>query len=316
MKQASRGGLPERILLATDLTAACDRAFGRAVQLARMWRAHLTVVHVVETGEREVIGVSQRTADASAEIELLIGPYRDQLDFQISQHLSFGNAVEALLVQARETECDFLITGLAYTKSLSATFIGSTVEQLVREAQVPVLAVRRRAYRPYQSIAVGVDFSEPSQHALNHALALYPDAKFAAVHAYNIGFAGNVSTDAMIVQYEKKEQTNVQAVVQAAMSTCLTKSGQEHSKIKTHYSHGDPEVVMKTFIEHDESDLAVVGTHGRAGLQRALIGSVAARLLNTLPCDVLAIHPNARSPRNRQQYHKATTVGDTWASTS
>ena len=137
---------PRTLLLATDLTPACDRACDRAVQLARQWGAHLTVVHVVETGDREVIGVSRRTSSASSEMARLLETVRAQDNLQISHHLSFGKAAEALLSLAREMKCYLLITGLAHAKSLGEKFIGSTVEHLVREAQVPVLSVRRRAF--------------------------------------------------------------------------------------------------------------------------------------------------------------------------
>ena len=286
-------GSPQQILLATDLTPACDRAFDRAVQLARMWQAKLTVVHVVETGEREVIGVSRRTSVASAEVHRLLKPYRDQSDLKLSHHLSFGNAAEALLAQAREIKCDFLITGLAYAKTFGEKLIGSTVEQLIREAQVPVLSVRQRTYQPYRSIAVSVDFSEPSRHALDRALGLFPDARFTAVHAYNIGYKGIAPPQSDIGKYEETKQSDVTAMIQSAMDKFLADSGQPRPSMRSHFRHGDPDEVLKAFVEFDDPDLVVIGTHGRTGLRRALIGSVAARLLNTLPCDVLAVHPQA-----------------------
>jgi nucleotide-binding universal stress UspA family protein len=43
--------------------------------------------------------------------------------------------------------------------------------------------------------------------------------------------------------------------------------------------------------------LIVMGTHGRTGLQRALLGSVAARVLATAPCAVMTVH--APAPRRR-----------------
>ena len=284
---------PRTLLLATDLTPACDRAFDRAVQLARQWGAHLTVVHVVETGDREVIGVSRRTSSASSEMARLLETVRAQDNLQISHHLSFGKAAEALLSLAREMKCDLLITGLAHAKSLGEKFIGSTVEHLVREAQVPVLSVRRRAYQPYKSIAVCIDFSEPSRHALDRALALFPDCRFTAVHAYNIGVVGMVGPDSTVAEYEEKQQVDIQALMQGAMNKLLAGSGGNHPVLQSHFGHGDPDAVMKSFVESEAPDLIVVGTHGRTGLRRALIGSVAARILETVPSDVMAIHPNA-----------------------
>lgn len=54
---------------------------------------------------------------------------------------------------------------------------------------------------------------------------------------------------------------------------------------------GDPEAGLNSYVERHNPDLIVVGTHGRTGLRRAVIGSVAGRLIATLPRDVLGVRP-------------------------
>ena len=81
--------------------------------------------------------------------------------------------------------------------------------------------------------------------------------------------------------------------MQSAMNKFLAGSGGNHPVLQSHFGHGDPDAVVKSFVEHEVPDLIVVGTHGRTGLRRALTGSVAARILETVPSDVMAIHPNA-----------------------
>jgi nucleotide-binding universal stress UspA family protein len=41
----------------------------------------------------------------------------------------------------------------------------------------------------------------------------------------------------------------------------------------------------------ERSDVIVIGTHGRTGLERVLVGSVAARIIGTAPCPVLTVRP-------------------------
>lgn len=43
----------------------------------------------------------------------------------------------------------------------------------------------------------------------------------------------------------------------------------------------------------ERSDVVVIGTHGRTGLERVLVGSVAARIIGTAPCPVLTVRPRA-----------------------
>ncbi|WP_082549885.1 universal stress protein [Mesorhizobium sp. Root157] len=60
MSKSSRNGFPRRLLLATDLTSACDRAFDRAVQLASAWDADLTICHVVASSSVRPLGIDRR----------------------------------------------------------------------------------------------------------------------------------------------------------------------------------------------------------------------------------------------------------------
>ncbi|MNL39190.1 putative universal stress protein [compost metagenome] len=52
---------------------------------------------------------------------------------------------------------------------------------------------------------------------------------------------------------------------------------------------GQPETVLSEYSFHHRSDLVVTGTHGRTGILRTAIGSVAERLLESLPSDVLIV---------------------------
>ena len=59
-----------------------------------------------------------------------------------------------------------------------------------------------------------------------------------------------------------------------------------------------PEGIVDTAAEH-HADLIVIGTHGRTGLERILLGSVAERVVRTAPCAVLTIKPRAARQQAR-----------------
>jgi nucleotide-binding universal stress UspA family protein len=64
------------------------------------------------------------------------------------------------------------------------------------------------------------------------------------------------------------------------------------SNLKTAVETGLPDEGLRHYVERTGTDLAVVGTHGRTGWRRAVLGSVAERLIANLPCDVLAVRPD------------------------
>ena len=54
----------------------------------------------------------------------------------------------------------------------------------------------------------------------------------------------------------------------------------------------NPFVEIVTFAKDEETDLIVIGTHGRTGLKHMLIGSVAERVVRRAPCPVLTVRPD------------------------
>jgi nucleotide-binding universal stress UspA family protein len=56
---------------------------------------------------------------------------------------------------------------------------------------------------------------------------------------------------------------------------------------------GDPAHEIVRYAREHDVDLIVVGTHGRTGMSRALLGSVAERVIRIAPCPVLAVPPSA-----------------------
>ncbi len=58
---------------------------------------------------------------------------------------------------------------------------------------------------------------------------------------------------------------------------------------------GDPDRVLRDYVEERSIDLVVAGAHGRSALMDVLVGSVAKSLVTTLPCEALLVR-SAFSP--------------------
>jgi nucleotide-binding universal stress UspA family protein len=68
------------------------------------------------------------------------------------------------------------------------------------------------------------------------------------------------------------------------------RQGRGGVKIETMLREGAAHEEIKSVAESSHADLIVIGTHGRKGLARALLGSVAENVLRTVKTPVLAIH--------------------------
>lgn len=140
-----------------------------------------------------------------------------------------------------------------------------------------------------ERIVVGTDFSEIGEKALDEAvdLAAQLGASITLVHAYEIptysfpdGFAyGTASMTEAIAAAGLKR---LAAAVERRKDRGIT--------IRTLLKVGAPWEEISAVAEEEGADLIVVGTHGRKGLARALLGSVAESVIRTATRPVVAVH--------------------------
>lgn len=282
------------ILVAMDLSPLCDRAFERAVALAELHRAKLTLVHVIDEqvlsyGNED--GGFETTLVRSAEEKLqrhwstMPRSVADRFD----KIIRTGSPWETVAAAAHEADCDLIVLGLHRVSPLKDMFIGTTAERIIRSSTRPVLVVKDKPRGPYRQVVVGTDFSPCSSHALQAALALAPDASFRLFHAFEMPFPGLIHFRQDEVEAWRKQRVD-KATEQARLDLdhfLKSHTGQKMPPISTAVEHGDVASVVAAIIKKYPPDLLVFGTHGRSGFPGALIGSVAASFLNDSPCDVL-----------------------------
>jgi nucleotide-binding universal stress UspA family protein len=288
-QDATRAPAPPRdLLLATDLSSRCDRAMDRAVMLAAAWGARLHLLHVAE-GDEPQDGAEPlpfRSARALAERQLRAATRGQAIESEIL--LERGSPDEVILRKAQELGCGLIVTGIARGGSLARTVLGTTVERLVHRAPMPVLVVKNRPWRAYASLVVASDFSETSAHALRQALGMFPDAALTLAHAYRVPFEGFISRDANEAELLADAEREC-----AAFLPGLGAPPEVLARMARLIRYGSPESVIGTHVWENDTDLVVMGTHGRSGRFGILMGSTAERLLVSLPCDVMVV----REPR-------------------
>jgi len=283
---ARKGGHLQRILFASDLTAYSDRAFDRSVMLAKEHEATLRILHVVDSSLLLPQFVKQDIREAKARLERETRESGADKRFEVSVKASSGEADKAIVEEASVMQTDLIVMGLADYATFSAVFRGTTIDRVVRGAGCPVLTVKTRPRRNYGSIVVAVDQGEPSRHALEFALRIFPNARFTVIHideepSAEAGKAAKSGDPEIRHQIEDMVRARCAATRRPSPGapdgpTLITKSGRAEELLQEEIARLDPELV-------------VLGTHGRTGVPRMFLGSVAETLLGLLPRDMLVV---------------------------
>jgi nucleotide-binding universal stress UspA family protein len=149
------------------------------------------------------------------------------------------------------------------------------------------------AVAPIQRILVPHDFSDTAQGALEFALALAEKlgARVAVMHAYEVPTYGFPEGPAMTADFAGQ----IERAARAALEGVAARARRPGVEIDTVLRHGPSWSEIDAVAQETKVDLIVMGTHGRRGLARALLGSVAEKVVRTAPCAVMTVHgPGAR----------------------
>ncbi len=282
---------PRKILCALDLSPSCDRALDRAILLAGEMKASLLLAHIVDDTGLLIDDFASQVRRAEAELrrELKSHPGAAKIDADVI--ITMGHPAERILAKCDRLYIDLLVMGAGQQASLRQRLLGSTVDHVLRHALQPVLCVRDRAHAPYRKMVIATDFSPPSRVALECALALFPQAEATLFHAYDDTLRGLLASDQVTGELADRHKVEMQAFAERSMREFVGATRDLRADLATAVEAGAPELALKRYIERHDADLIVVGTLGRTGLQRAVIGSVAERLIGSLSVDVLAVRP-------------------------
>ena len=141
---------------------------------------------------------------------------------------------------------------------------------------------------PPKTILVPTDFSEPADGALDYAIALAEKigAQVTLLHAYEIPVLG-FPDGALVATADIAGR--IASGAQAALEAAIAQRKNRGVELKALLKTGDARETIHAVAQDLNADLIVMGTHGRRGLSRALLGSVTEYVVRTATRPVLTV---------------------------
>ncbi len=280
------------LLAATDFSTRSQRALQRAGLLARDRGAELTLVHVVDDDQPpDLVALERREAERILGEQ--IGAIAELRGLRLHALVGEGDPFDGILRAAASTTADLVVMGAPRKQLLRDIFVGTTIERVIRTGPFPVLMVNKEVEQPYRSALAAVDMSDPSVNAIRtgRTLGLPAGARLALVHAFEplakgqMFYAG-LSQDT-IDGYVADERVRATK----KLTAFLEANGLDDHRRLMRVEEGAPFAVISTAVEQLKPDVLIMGTHGRSGIAKALLGSVAEEVLRSLDVDILAVPP-------------------------
>jgi nucleotide-binding universal stress UspA family protein len=271
------------ILVAVDGSAAADAALTLALNLARR-NGELLIVHAIDVVAVASESVTPYGGDPTTMLNVLEQDEREILAEALARAQKAavpattislqGGIAEQIVAIANERRVEAIVMGTHGRRGIDRFVSGSVAESVVRTAPVPVFVINETfakgtAGGPFRRIFVAADGSEPASAAAHVAIAL------AAADGAQVVFCN--------VLAEKENSPVAFDVAQKLAKDQGVDSG-------TLLVHGrDPAEVLIASAESSHADLIAIGTHGRGGFNRLVLGSVADGVIRNSPIPVLVV---------------------------
>ena len=146
----------------------------------------------------------------------------------------------------------------------------------------------------FKRILCPIDFSDASHHALDHAIAIagWYESHITALHVIAPGF-----TFEPPILFAERGNLKALAVdkdqVRARLDDWLAAATAAKVPSEARVSEGRPAEAVLAVAQSLPADLIVMGSHGRSGFERFVLGSVTERTLRNAGCPVLTVPPRA-----------------------
>ncbi|MFB6178588.1 MAG: universal stress protein [Halorientalis sp.] len=135
-------------------------------------------------------------------------------------------------------------------------------------------------------VLVPTDGSPLSRAALDYAMAVHPTADLTLL--YVIDYVEEVHLAEALVGFEQLH-TRATSRAQDLLADAATRADAHEGTVRTEFVFGNPSREILEYADEHDVDLLVMGSHGRTGLSRALLGSVAQRVLQRAPVPVTIV---------------------------
>lgn len=278
-----------KILVAYDGSESAKNALREACRLAKAEQAWIKLLAVVPPyeGDLELVGVPNIK-------EAIEGPGRKLLEeagqiaeaegVNVLKDLEQGEPYERIVAVADEESCDLIVMGRKGLGAIERELVGSVTARVIGHTTKDVLVVPEGSRISWEKILVATDNSPNCRPAVEHAfdIAKEHDSKIAAVTVI-------YSNDEFFtVAHQFIEEMIAKA--REKLNELKEEAGAMGLDLEIMVKEGEPHKGIVEAAEEFGATTIVMGSHGRTGLSRLLMGSVTERVIGFAVCPVLVCH--------------------------
>ena len=278
--------LLEKILVATNFGKDFDQTVQAAMSVAKTFNSEIILLHVIPkvSGYAAAVGnlkkkVAEQLQDIQSDIE--------KANVRVTETAMLsGVPFDQIVQHADQHDVNVIIMGAGEKSDDDPFRLGITAEKVLRKSSKPVWVVKPDAAEQINNILCPVDCSEPSARALSNAIRLARSfhAKLIVLHAIQ-----PLTAILRLSQVGDMDEANYVRECRSQFELFLKDFDFHNVDWNQEIRQGQPYQEILAIANETRADLLVMGSVGRSGLSRILMGSVASKVARQMPCSIITV---------------------------
>jgi nucleotide-binding universal stress UspA family protein len=277
-----------KILVPIDGSDSSRNALLQAFRLAVDEKCWITVTSVVPpyTGDLDLTGVRDVRASLARPCEEALQEAVKTAERErvlIKTVCEEGESWERIVDLADAENADIIVMGRRGLRRMERALVGSVTARVIGHTQRDVLVVPQASRVGWKKAVVGTDGSRFSRVAVDKAISF--------AQSYGGELAVISVVDVPTELYAEAPKAVEDMVRKAKEYTAAVKQQAEAAGVRAESFVGEAEAdeAIVKLARDQAADVIVVGSHGRTGLRRLLMGSVTEKVIGNAPCPVLVV---------------------------
>ncbi len=279
--------LLNKILLAVDFRNSSDNIVDNAIRIGRVFSSEIILIHVLDDDIQD------------KKIKLLLNEavikrlniIKDKIESEGIKTgepiLEFGSFYEKISKTADNINANIIIIGSAEKLKGDVFKLGVTAEKIIRKSDKPVWVIKEDIPLTVKNILCPVDFSRHSKRALKNAITIARRFN-AKLIIFNV--AKDVSAVPLKLNFNlDKENERVMSTHVKMLDSFLKDFNLTDLNRRKEIRKGDPATEILKAISKYKIDLLIMGSTGKSGLSKMIMGSVTEKVIREVRCSFITL---------------------------
>ncbi len=279
--------LLETILMAHDFSASSKNMEETAIEMAKVFNSKIIPIHMlpddivnenvrdymIKIAKEKLKSTAERLKEAGVEVG--------------SPMLKHGPPHDGIVKASILANANLILTGSGESLQGGSVHLGTTTERIIQKSEKPVFVAKAGVPLNVHHILCPVDFSKASERALKNAITI--TRRFRA--ELTILGVCEVQDLAWVTSKKVLEEENQIRLTQhkEKFDAFLKKFNLSDLNWIKETPKGNPVAEIRNTISRKMIDLLIMGTVGRTGLNRLLMGSVTEKVIREVPCSFMTL---------------------------